>query len=259
MPGENMLQSEAFWLVLGALAGVLGAQMLAAHKHRKKEAAHRAALQEEQARARRSERMAEVGAMTGGLAHEIRNPLSTVGLNAALLREMIEDAGMEPDLKHRALKRLDALGRETDRLRDILEDFLQYAGRMNLSATPVDMVELLQELDDFFHPQCDQANVRCELKIPSEPVKVSADASLLKQALLNLMLNAVQVLEGKEGQSPTDPDHPGWVRQDSGPGQWPRDRAGTIGNNLPPLLVKPRGGHRLRTPGDPADCGGPPR
>ena len=47
--------------------------------------------------------------MTGGLAHEIRNPLSTVGLNAALLREMIEDA-MEPDLKHRALKRLDALG-----------------------------------------------------------------------------------------------------------------------------------------------------
>ena len=36
MPGENMLQSEAFWLVLGALAGVLGAQMLAAHKHRKK-------------------------------------------------------------------------------------------------------------------------------------------------------------------------------------------------------------------------------
>ena len=59
MPGENMLQSEAFWLVLGAV-GVLGAQMLAAHKHRKKEAAHRAALQEEQARARRSERMAEV-------------------------------------------------------------------------------------------------------------------------------------------------------------------------------------------------------
>ena len=137
--------------------------------------------------------------MTGGLAHEIRNPLSTVGLNAALLREMIEDAGMEPDLKHRALKRLDALGRETDRLRDILEDFLQYAGRMNLSATPVNMVELLQELDDFFHPQCDQTNVRCDLKVPGEPVTVSADASLLKQALLNLMLNAVQVLDGKEG------------------------------------------------------------
>ena len=199
MAGENMLQSEAFWMVLGAAIGVLGAQMLAAHKHRKKEAAHRSALLEEQARARRSERMAEVGAMTGGLAHEIRNPLSTVGLNAALLREMIEDAGMEPEVKHRALKRLDALGRETDRLRDILEDFLQYAGRMNLSATPVNMVELLQELDDFFHPQCDQANVRCDLKVPGEPVTVTADAPLLKQALLNLMLNAVQVLDGKEG------------------------------------------------------------
>ena len=53
MPVKNMLQSEAFWLVLGAIVGVLGAQMLAAHKHRKKDAAHRAALQEEQARARR--------------------------------------------------------------------------------------------------------------------------------------------------------------------------------------------------------------
>ena len=198
MPSENMLQSEAFWLVLGVIVGVLGAQMLAAHKHRKKDAAHQAALQEEQARARRSERMAEVGAMTGGLAHEIRNPLSTVGLNAALLREMIEDAGMEPDLKHRALKRLDALGRETDRLRDILEDFLQYAGRMNLSAAPVNMAKLLQELDDFFHPQCDQAKVRYEVQLPSETVTVNADASLLKQALLNLMLNAVQVLDGRQ-------------------------------------------------------------
>ena len=167
--------------------------------------------------------------MTGGLAHEIRNPLSTVGLNAALLREMIEDAGMEPDLKHRALKRLDALGRETDRLRDILEDFLQYAGRMNLSATPVNMVELLQELDDFFHPQCDQAKVRCELKIPSEPVTVSADASLLKQPSEPDAERRPSAGGQRRRQSPIEPDHTGWVRQDSGPGQWPWDRAGTTG------------------------------
>ena len=246
---KNMLQSEAFWLVLGAIVGVLGAQMLATHKHRKKDAAHRAALQEEQARARRSERMAEVGAMTGGLAHEIRNPLSTVGLNAALLREMIEDAGMETDLKHRALKRLDALGRETDRLRDILEDFLQYAGRMNLSATPIDMAKLLQELDDFFNPQCDQAKVRCELQLPPEPVTVNADASLLKQALLNLMLNAVQVLDGKEGANlqltlNTENGHVKVQVKDNGPGIEPHrlenifrpywsSRAGGTGLGLP--------------------------
>lgn len=232
MDAKDMLQSEAFLLVLGALFGILGAQLLAARKHRKKDAAHRAALQQEQARARRSERMAEVGAMTGGLAHEIRNPLSTVGLNAALLREMIEDAGMEPDLKHRALKRLDALGRETDRLRDILEDFLQYAGRMNLSATPIDLAKLLQELDDFFHPQCDQANVRFELEVPSEPVTIHADAALLKQALLNLMLNAVQVLDGQEGATlrlrlSTEDTSVNVRVEDNGPGIEP-DRLETI-------------------------------
>ena len=42
MPSENMLQSEAFWLVRGVIAGVLGAQMLAAHKPRKRDAAHQA-------------------------------------------------------------------------------------------------------------------------------------------------------------------------------------------------------------------------
>ena len=193
----NMLELLGKSLIPGGLCGILASQLLGLRKQRKKDAAHRTALEQEQARARRSERMAEVGAMTGGLAHEIRNPLSTVGLNAALLREMIEDAGMEPELKHRALKRLDALGRETDRLRDILEDFLQYAGRMNLSATPVDLGRLLRELDDFFHPQCDQANVRFKLELPEQPLRVDLDAALLKQALLNLLLNAVQVLEGQ--------------------------------------------------------------
>jgi signal transduction histidine kinase len=155
-----------------------------------------------------------------------------VGLNAALLREMIEDAGMEPDLKHRALKRLDALGRETDRLRDILEDFLQYAGRMNLSATPIDLAKLLQELDDFFHPQCDQADVRFELEVPSEPVTIHADAALLKQALLNLMLNAVQVLDGQEGATlrlrlSTEDASVNVRVEDNGPGIEP-DRLETI-------------------------------
>ena len=131
---------------------------------------------------------------------------------------------------------------------------------MNLSATPVDMVELLQELDDFFHPQCDQANIRCELKIPSEPVKVSADASLLKQAALELMLNAVQVLEGKESANLrlTLTTQDGFAKiqvRDNGPGI-EQERLEPI---FRPYWSSRRGWHRLRTPGDPADCGGPPR
>src|SRR3954471_18789940 len=77
-------------------------------------------------RARQAERLAELGTLTGGLAHEIKNPLSTVQLNLQLLRE---DLPAGPD-SARLLNRLSTVQKETGRLRDILDDFLRYAGKI---------------------------------------------------------------------------------------------------------------------------------
>src|SRR3954470_8766768 len=77
-------------------------------------------------RARQAERLAELGTLTGGLAHEIKNPLSTVQLNLQLLRE---DLPVAPD-SARLLNRLSTVQKETGRLRDILDDFLRYAGKI---------------------------------------------------------------------------------------------------------------------------------
>jgi len=168
--------------------------------------ARRAELRARQAerRARDAERLAELGSMTGGLAHEIKNPLSTVGLNAQLLTEGISDSDLPDDEKQRLLKRLDGLAREVERLKGILTDFLQFAGRMQLHRQPRDLVQLVDSLADFFHPQCDQARVVLRTDLPGEPVVVSIDEGLVKQAVLNLMLNGLQAMAGPKASVKRD-------------------------------------------------------
>jgi len=175
----------------------------------------------------RAERLAELGALTGGLAHEIKNPLSTVGLNLQLLKEDLDPR--EP-LYTRLVSRLDTVQRETSRLREILDDFLRYAGRIELDRRPVDLNELLEELVDFFAPQAHLQRVPIRLKKHPQPVVANVDAKLVKQAVLNLMINAIQAMpEGGELilSLAIDPRHVTIDVIDTGPGI-PRDVAEKI-------------------------------
>jgi signal transduction histidine kinase len=159
-------------------------------------------------RARSTERLTELGTMTRGLAHEIKNPLSTIGLNMQLLREDVDDVaqrGSPEDQQQveRVQKRLGSLDRETKRLREILDDFLRFAGRMELDRQPTDVNELISELVDFFDPQAQQASVHLRTDLRANPAEAAVDAGLLKQALLNLMINATQAMsEARQNDQP---------------------------------------------------------
>lgn len=177
-----------------------------------------------EARARTAERLAELGTMTGGLAHEIKNPLSTVGLNVQLIQEDLADLAKvlppppEPaegetlpqrrgdpprERLARIQKRTHGLHRETARLRDILEDFLRFAGRIELDRQTVNVNELCDELIDFFQPQADESRVNLRCDLHADPAAVWADPSLLKQALLNLLINACHAMtEAREKNLP---------------------------------------------------------
>lgn len=152
------------------------------------------------ARAQAAERLAELGQMTSGLAHEIKNPLSTVGLNIQLLEEDVAelDAHVENprarEFLARGARRMDALSREVQRLRTILEDFLRFAGRMKLHAQPLEVEGLVTGLADFFEPQAQAQGVALRVQLDPGTPTIRADEALLKQALLNLMLNAVQAM-----------------------------------------------------------------
>lgn len=178
------------WFIAGLALGAVAALPVVLALHRRAERR----TDEARKRAANSERLAEIGTMTGGLAHEIKNPLSTVALNAQLLAEDIGSAGLPEDERQRIQRRLETLGREVERLGGILEDFLQFAGRMNLDREAIDLRELLGEIEDFYAPQCDRDGVVLRMDLPGDAVRASVDRGLLKQAILNLLINASQAM-----------------------------------------------------------------
>jgi signal transduction histidine kinase len=180
------LSAGAIGFGLGALLAAVAASVVAKRQFKR--------LRRAEQRARAAERMAELGAMTGGLAHEIKNPLSTIGLNTQLLAEAIRDLDVDEDDKSSLLRRTGTLSREVDRLRDILTDFLEYAGEIRLHRSRCDLNEVVAELVDFYHPQAENEGVRLRSDPAPHPLLASLDASHVKQALLNLMLNAVQAM-----------------------------------------------------------------
>jgi signal transduction histidine kinase len=197
------LDAAMVWFWIGLGTGVMLAIPLAAIAVRRSTRRVRRVEQ----RARASDRLAELGTLTGGLAHEIKNPLSTVGLNIQLLQEDLASIGSQlpPDgpLQEqigRTHRRFESLTRETRRLREILDDFLRFAGRVELHRVEVNVNELVNELVDFFTPQAQASGVRLRTQLLAQPATLWADTGLLKQALLNLLINAVQAMNEARNQ-----------------------------------------------------------
>lgn len=189
-----MPSPDWFWFATGAAvsAAAVALALLPLARSLERRADQRA--RDAERRAAQSERLAELGSMTSGLAHEIKNPLSTLGLNAQLLAEDVAESPLPAEQRNRVLRRLGAIGREADRLRNILADFLRYAGRIKLDVQRADLRAVVDELADFLAPQCRQSGVLLRTDLPPDPVESAVDANLLKQALLNLLLNAIHAM-----------------------------------------------------------------
>ena len=183
-------------LVVGACVCVAIGVPLAQRRERRQVAQTRAA----ERRARAAERMAAIGQMTGGLAHEIKNPLSTIGLNAQLIEEAVGDLGIDEQERARLVKRLGTLRRESERLRDTLTAFLRFAGEVRLNAQPTDLNDVVDEIADFYAPQAQHHKLRFRHETASKKMPVRIDIKLFKQALLNLLINATQAMEQRGGE-----------------------------------------------------------
>ncbi|MHC4561854.1 MAG: sensor histidine kinase [Planctomycetota bacterium] len=140
------------------------------------------------------DKVSELSQLAGGLAHEIKNPLSTINVN---LRLLAEDLHRYEDAEHRRwLRRLTGVQAEADRLKATLDDFQRLVGRIELSAEPVDLRSVVDDLVDFFAPQAEAQQVVLRSDLPHAPVPCRLDVKLMKQALLNLLINAAQAMAG---------------------------------------------------------------
>ena len=140
-------------------------------------------------RAREAERL--VSTLAGGLAHEIKNPLSTMNLNLQLLAEDWREADTPEG--QRAGRRIRTMQTETQRLAEILEDFLRFVRADQIHLQRCDVNEVLEETVAFLTPKLRAQKIEV-LKSLSDLPEAWADPALLKQAILNILINAEQAM-----------------------------------------------------------------
>ncbi len=143
--------------------------------------------------------LAFLGAVAGGLVHEIRNPLSTMNVTLQLLQEEFPEADGD-DRERSTARRLKTLRGEVSRLEAILDDFLRYAGIRRLDLANSDLNRILEEVTGFIHPECARAEVELAFYPDRSLPLIPLDERLVKQAVLNLLLNALQAMDGQEGR-----------------------------------------------------------
>lgn len=191
--------------IVGFATGAVLAGLIVSRLNFRRNRRHHAQQWALRERTRHAEKLAEMGVLTGHLMHELRNPLSTVKLNLQLLGEDIRDlarsvqqeSGPESELAQRfrrQTRKIDILAQETVRLSDTLTDFLRYAGKMELHRTQNNINELVDDLVDFYEPQAEHHGIKVRRNLAAKQAMGMVDASLIKQAVLNLMINAVQVM-----------------------------------------------------------------
>lgn len=153
-----------------------------------------------------AEQLAYFSRLAGGLAHEIKNPLSTMAINLALMQEDWErvaqarPAGAEPSPREqRTLKRLRTLTKEVTRLEGILQEFLAFVRKGQVNRMPIDLAALIDDVLEFVREENEQAEIRQHADLQAGLPLVLSDEGQIRQALLNLIVNARQAMpEGGE-------------------------------------------------------------
>jgi hypothetical protein len=136
-----------------------------------------------------SERLAALGRITAGVAHEVKNPLNSMRLWLENLKDTLP-----PEQAPAAQQAVQVLDKEIDRLDAVVKRFLDFTRPLEIKLESTNLSELLQEVMNVAQPQLQKAGVTLEESLGSGVPEVWADRDLLKQAVLNLVLNAVDAM-----------------------------------------------------------------
>jgi signal transduction histidine kinase len=130
--------------------------------------------------------------LLGRLAHEIRNPLSSLDIHVQLLEEDL--AHVAPETKEKLSGRLEIIHGELHRLENIVKQFLRLAGPSGLDLGTVDPHKVIGHVCELLRPEAAARKIEMAIHLPNNLPSVMADADQLIQALLNLLINGLQAV-----------------------------------------------------------------
>lgn len=137
-----------------------------------------------------SNRLAAINRLTGGVAHEIKNPLNSIALRLELLKNRVL-----PEVPS-AKDEIDIIRQEVTRLDKVVRTFLDFTKPVELKERSFDLAETTRSLLEFQRPELEQANIRVEETGLEGSAPMLGDEGLIKQAVLNILRNAREAMNG---------------------------------------------------------------
>jgi len=140
-----------------------------------------------------SRRMANIGKLTSGVAHEVKNPINSIVVHLEILRNKLD----QPDVDTQ--RHLDVIDAEIQRLDRVVQTLVDFTRPVELQLAETDLRTLVEQVAFVAKPDCERQGVHLEAGIGSEPLRAKVDIDLMKQALLNIVINAAQAMEENGG------------------------------------------------------------
>jgi signal transduction histidine kinase len=145
-----------------------------------------------------SEKLAAIGKVTAGIAHEINNPLNNINLTAEVLLDGVDE--MESDERKELIR--DILS-QTERARDIVHHLLSFSRKKTAAKEKINLAKILSNILHFLKNEMRLSNIQLETSIKKDNAIVSGNRNQLEQVLINIILNAIQAM-GRGGKLKID-------------------------------------------------------
>jgi signal transduction histidine kinase len=135
-----------------------------------------------------SRRLSASGRLTRGVAHEVKNPINAIVLHLQLLRNKL--AEQEPDTR----RHMDIIDSEIRRLDRVVQTLVDFTRPRDLHLEEVDLRRLLEDVAQLAAPDAEQHGVTIQRQMPEQRLPIKVDLDLMKQAILNVVINGVQAM-----------------------------------------------------------------